>query len=670
MDRKIGVVIPIGALRGEKSLGVGEFPDLNEFASMAKDMGIGLIQLLPVNDTGFESSPYSALSAFALHPLYIRIGDIADAAPYSKKIKEVLGEFEKIPRFSHQKILRAKLGLLKEIYTANERNIIKNAESGELAKWIEKNPWVKPYAVFRRLKEVNNQKSWKEWAPEYQRVAEGQIEALWNNENLRSDHIFWVWVQEILDTQFSKAAKAVADAGIILEGDLPILINDDSCDVWAYPEYFHMNLSAGAPPDMYSPNGQNWGFPLYNWRNLEKNDYEWWKNRLKAAEKYYKAYRIDHVLGFFRIWASSQLDLSSSSLMGRFVPYKPILRRDLESLEFDARQIHWLSYPHIPTSEVWHSIESLKDAEGNSDYQTIHRAGEKAFTSCLQRINNEELWWFNDSIRGEKDIVNKDLHPFVRDYLIWAWRNRTLQEYEKNRYSPTWFYRDTRAYNSLSDEQKRNLDALIERQNTASEKAWAIQGRKLLSMLKESTSMLPCAEDLGEVPDCVPKTLDRLKILGLRVVRWAREWDEEGSPFIPLEDYPELSVCTIAVHDSSTAREWWDHEVEQDVFSAFLGQPALPPVYNPGSAKIILKKAASATSVFRVFQIQDILHLSQRYYAPDPKSERINVPGSVTEFNWTYRLPVSITEIAKDRELIHAVRELAEVKQGKKERNI
>ncbi|MDR0785463.1 MAG: 4-alpha-glucanotransferase [Treponema sp.] len=666
MDRRIGVVVPIGALRGKESLGVGEFPDLNEFASMAKDMGVGLIQLLPVNDTGFESSPYSALSAFALHPLYVRIGDITGAASFSQKIKDALEGFEKEPRFPHQRILRAKLGLLKEIYIANEKDIIKSAEFGELAKWTEENPWVKPYAVFRRLKEVNDQKSWKEWAPEYRKVTKKQIEAFWDDENLRSEHVFWVWVQEALDAQFAQAAKAVADAGIILEGDLPILINDDSCDVWAYPEYFHMNLSAGAPPDMYSPNGQNWGFPVYNWRNLAKNGYEWWKNRLKAAEKYYKAYRIDHVLGFFRIWASSQKDLSSTSLMGRFIPYKPILRKDLESLGFDGGQIRWLSYPHIPTSEVWRSLEGIKDANGGNDYEAVRQAAEKAFITCLERINNEELWWFNDDVKGEKDIVDKDLHPFVRDYLIWAWRNRTLQEYEKGKYSPIWFYRDTRAYNSLSDEQKGKLEALIKRQNTASEKMWETHGKKLLIMLKESASMLPCAEDLGEVPDCVPKTLDKLKILGLRVVRWARDWDEKDSPFIPLEDYPELSVCTIAVHDSSTAREWWDHEVEQDVFSAFLGQPALPPVYNPGNAKIILKKTASAASMFRVFQIQDLLHLSQRYYAPDPKSERVNVPGSVSEFNWTYRLPASIAEIAEDKELLRAVKELSEVKQSEK----
>ncbi|MDR0644396.1 MAG: 4-alpha-glucanotransferase [Treponema sp.] len=666
MDRRIGVVVPVGALRGEKSLGVGEFPDIAEFASAVKNMGMGLIQLLPVNDTGFESSPYSALSAFALHPLYIRIGDIEEAASFSQKIKDALEGFEQELRFPHQRILRVKLDLLMKIYSANKEAIIKSAVFGKLAKWIEENPWVKPYAVFKRLKEANEQKSWKEWPPQYRNITYERIEAFWKDESLRGEHVFWVWVQSALDEQFAKAAKAVADAGLILEGDLPILINDDSCDVWAYPEYFYMNLSAGAPPDMYSPNGQNWGFPVYNWHNLAKNNYEWWKNRLKAAEKYYKAYRIDHVLGFFRIWASSRKDLSSSSLMGRFIPYKPILRKDMELLGFDTPKIHWLSYPHIPTSEVWRSLDGLKDANGNNDYETIRQSAEKAFMSCLQRINNEELWWFNDSIKGEKDIIDKDLHPFVQDYLIWAWRNRTLQEYEKGKYSPTWFYRDTRAYNSLSDEQKGKLEALIERQSIASEKAWENQGRKLLAMLKESASMLPCAEDLGEVPDCVPKTLNKLKILGLRVVRWAREWDEEGSPFIPLEDYPELSVCTLAVHDSSTMREWWDHEAEQEVFSAFLGQPALPPVYNPGTAKIILKKAASAASLFRVFQIQDILHLSQRYYAPDSKFERVNVPGSVSEFNWTYRLPVTIAEIAKDEELIYAVRELSKVKQGEK----
>ncbi|MDR2792315.1 MAG: 4-alpha-glucanotransferase [Treponema sp.] len=657
-QRKIGVVVPVGALRGEKSLGVGEFPDLAEFAKLAAAMGIGLIQILPVNDTGYESSPYSALSAFALHPLYLRIADLPEAAEFASEIDALTEQFDKNERFSHYGILKAKLELLREIYAAHEKDIVRRTS---LLKWIEENTWVISYAVFRRLKEANQERSWKEWS-DHRNITKEQIEALWNDPALKKEHLFWVWLQEALDNQFGKAAAAVAKEGILLEGDLPILINDDSCDVWAYPEFFRLDLSAGAPPDMYSPNGQNWGFPVYNWNALAKDAYTWWKRRLAVAEKYYKAYRIDHVLGFFRIWAASKQDLASSSLLGRFIPCVPITVKNLEEAGFDKGRIRWSSYPHIPTHEVWDSLSGIQDADGNQDYAAIQREAEKVFMQALERINNEELWLFRDTVKGEKDIEALDLHPFAKEFLICAWRNRTFLEYEKGKFAPVWFYKKTRAYMNFSHEEKEKIDALIEARKLESEKKWEAHGKKLLTMLIESSSMLPCAEDLGDIPDCVPRTLAKLKILGLRVVRWARKWDRDGAPYIPLEDYPELSVCTLGVHDSSTVREWWEKEAEQAVFAGFIGEPSLASVYNPGVAKKILQKTASAASRFRVFQIQDLLHLSLKYYADDPSSERINVPGSVTGFNWTYRIPVPIAELEKDEALIHAVKELSMIK--------
>jgi 4-alpha-glucanotransferase len=229
-----------------------------------------------------------------------------------------------------------------------------------------------------------------------------------------------------------------------------------------------------------------------------------------------------------------------------------------------------------------------------------------------------------------------------------------------------WYHADSRAYHSLSGEEKKSLEELQQKHLAKSEKTWGAQGKKLLSVLVESSPMLPCAEDLGAVPACVPKVLSGLKILGLRVIRWHRRWDLDKQPYIPFEDYPELSVCTAGVHDSTTVREWWEHEADQDQFAGFMGFPSLPKIYTPGTAKAVLTKAASARSRFRVFQIQDLLHLSPKWYAQDPSSERINVPGSCNEFNWTYRLPASISEIGKDKDLIKAVAELSKIKAAKK----
>jgi len=658
--RLLGAVVPVGALRTKAGIGVGEFSDLADFALLCKRMRLRLIQILPVNDTGFESSPYSSLTAFGLHPLYLRIEELegfktADSS-IKKRIKAAKEKFDKNKRFSHYEVLKEKLEICRAIYEADKAEIVKSAGSGSLSSWIKQNSWVKAYAVYRRLKEANGQKSWKDWQ-EYKTVTADDIENLWSDKKLREDHIFWVWLQEALDVQFSKAAKVIADAGIVLEGDLPILMNEDSCDVWAHPEIFIQELSAGAPPDMYSPDGQNWGFPIYNWEAQEKDDYAWWRRRLAVAAKYYKAYRIDHVLGFFRIWAGSHKDYSSA--LGRFVPYMPVTSGDLKKLGLDKSRIRWVSQPHIPTGELW---DALRNSGGFSNDAEIKAAADKIFSKALDRVNTEELWIFKKKIKGEKDIDSFGFPPAVRNYLMGKWKDRAFLEYARGKFFPVWYYRNSKAYQSLNADEKNAFEALLEKRRIRSEKAWSRQGMKLLSVLVESTDMLPCAEDLGAVPACVPRVLSRLKILGLRVIRWHRDWGREGQPYIPFEDYPQLSVCTAAVHDSSTVREWWEREADQRQFSSFLGVPSLPKIYNPGTAKIILSRAATARSRFRVFQIQDLLHLSSKWYSEDPAQERVNVPGTANEFNWTYRLPAPISEIAKDKELIHAVAELSRIK--------
>ena len=656
-NRLIGTVIPISALRTEKSLGVGEFPDLAEFGALCAKMGIGLIQLLPVNDTGYQSSPYSALTAFGLNPLYLSIGALPESTAYKAGIEAIEKKYSSAVRFPYEALLRDKMDLLKKIFRDNAKEL---TVSPALKAWIGVNPWVKPYAVFRHLKEVNAEKSWREWGAK-EADASG-IDARWNDPSLRGEHLFWAWLQQALDTQFSAAAASLAGMGIRLLGDLPILMNEDSCDVWSQPENFNLDLSAGAPPDMYSPEGQNWGFPTYNWEAQSKDGFAWWKSRLKAAEKYYQAYRIDHVLGFFRIWASRSRD--NSALLGRYIPFIPVNQTDLEDLNFDRGRIRWICEPHIPTGEIWDALkagwgETFNEAE-------LSEAANRVFQLALNRIGQEELWLFKKNIQGEKDITALDIHPAARAFLLKAWGNRIFFEHKSGEYYPVWYYTQSRAYVSLSEDERESLETLLEKHNEDSEKIWEAEGKKLLSVLTSSSVMLPCAEDLGAVPACVPKVLSQLNILGLRVVRWHREWEKQGEPYIPFEEYPELSVCTPAVHDSSCLREWWDREADQQQFTDFLGVPSLPKVYNPGTARIMLSKIASSTSMYRVFQIQDLLHLSNLWYAADPASERINVPGTTNDFNWTYRLPALISQLAKDEDLIRFVSELARTKPAAK----
>jgi 4-alpha-glucanotransferase len=178
--------------------------------------------------------------------------------------------------------------------------------------------------------------------------------------------------------------------------------------------------------------------------------------------------------------------------------------------------------------------------------------------------------------------------------------------------------------------------------------------------------MAACAEDLGVQIECVPRVLNKLKIFSLKVIRWERNWDTEGQPYIPYGEYPEFSVCTTSVHDSTTLREWWNSEAEQDLFAAFNGSPALPKSYNPGIARIFLRQAAGAASNWRIFPFIDLLHLTPRWYADDPASERINIPGTYNDFNWTWRLPATIAEIGADTELVNAVKDLSAVESAGK----
>lgn len=646
-NRLSGVAVPLGALRTAKSIGVGEFPDLVDFANLCKLTGIDLIQLLPVNDSGFQSSPYSALTAFALHPLYLRIGVMEEALGFEQKLKELKNKFDPMPRFAYGSLRDAKLALLREVYQKNKKNIIEKAQPGkELHTWIQHNPWIKEYAVYCRLKDVHQGAHWKEWN-QFRDVDTKTVTDLWDNPQFMEDHIFWVWVQQALDHQFSSAAKAIMQMGIHLKGDIPILMNEDSADVWAHKEFFNHHLSAGAPPEPLNALGQNWQFPTYNWEALEESGYSWWIERLRLADRYYSAYRIDHVLGFFRIWATSRKD--NSAALGHFVPSVPITTEELKNLGFDDSRIRWLSQPHIPTQELYGAMQGDPTAEA---------AVRRVCTKALDRIGTEELWLFRKEISGEIDIQNLEIHQLLKDYLQKAWRNRVLIPLEDGNYSPAWTYWDTRAFPTLSESERRNLEALIQQKRTESEQLWEDQGRRILSALTSATGMIPCAEDLGTIPPCVPKVLQELGILGLKIVRWTRRWDQWGEPFIPFEEYPELSVCTPAVHDTSTVRQWWETEADREQFKQFIQEPGLPDKYSPEAAKKVLAHIIKAQSRFCIFQIQDLLHLSSRWYAENLENERINIPGSVTDFNWTYRLPGTIDEIQGDQEFVEACRAL------------
>ena len=672
IEKSMGTSIPLGAIYTTKKDGtvIGEYTDLPEFAKFCKKAGFTLLQLLPVNDTGTQSSPYSGLSAFALHPIYIDLSAIPEFAAayknadfkkaYDKMIKDF--PYSAQGRYNYMGILNAKTDLLNRLYETTE--IAKSGKADEaLEKWIKKNPWIVNYAVYKNLKVKYNQATWKDWAKEDRTPSEKEIKARWNDEKLKKNHLFFAWVQMRANEQFKSATDAVKKAGITLKGDMPILMNEDSCDAWALPNIFNHNLRAGSPVDGENPTGQNWGFPTYNWEYLREHKFSWWVDRLKNAEQYYGAYRLDHILGFFRIWAIPVRD--TTAVLGHTVPYVPMSRDDLHSIGFDDGRIRWLSQPHVHTGLI-------------EDITWNHQSATDILSKFMDRIGNEELWLFKSSIAGDKDIYEADLSAFCqgdnqqrcKDALSRAWQNRCLIEVTPDNFVPVWTYYTSNAWNSLNDGEKNALKGLMDRKGWEQNKLWETQSDEILSTLTKSVKMIPCGEDLGAELPCLPYVMEKNGILGLRVNRWTRRWSEGGQPYVPLNEVTYLSVTTTSVHDSTTVRQWWQEDrggsslfvrtnpwafgidgFDQNRINEVANSPFTPEI-----AESYQKGVATANSVWIINPLQDFMAMEQKYWTQDSNAERVNVPGSVNDFNWTYRMPVTVEELAGDASLIGKIK--------------
>lgn len=673
LEKSTGVSIPLGAIYTTKKDGtvIGEFTDLPEFAKLCKKSDMTLLQLLPVNDTGTGSSPYSGLSAFALHPIYIDIQALpeyeavyASDKTFTKEYDQMIKNFgyAKDKRYDYTGILNTKTSLLSHIYNSTE--IAKNAAPDEeLTKWIKKNPWIVNYAVYKNLKFKYMQASWKEWPKEDTNLSEKEIKARWEDSSLKKEHLFYAWTQMRAAEQFKKATAAVKKAGITLKGDMPILMNEDSCDAWALPGIFNHNLRAGSPVDGENPTGQNWGFPTYNWDYLKKHKYNWWVDRLKSAEQYYGAYRLDHILGFFRIWAIPSRD--TTAVLGHTVPYVPMTREQLNNIGMDDGRIRWLSQPHVPTGAI-------------EDITWNHQTATSILEMFMDRIGNEELWLFKKSVNGDKDFYEADISKYCegdaaqrsKDVLSRYWRDRCLIEIEENKFVPVWTYYESTAWKSLNDDEKNRLKGLIENTERDQDRLWETQSDEILSTLTNSVDMVPCGEDLGAELPCLPGVMDKNEILGLRVMRWTRRWSLPGSPYIPLNEVTYLSVATSSVHDSTTVRQWWGED--RDGASLFVRtnswafgiegwdnqkiEATANSEFTPEIAEGYLKGIAKSNSVWCIHPLQDYLSMDKKYWLEDSNCERVNVPGSVNNFNWTYRMPCTVEELEKNKSLIEKIK--------------
>jgi 4-alpha-glucanotransferase len=661
VSRASGIAVPLGALKTKECPAVGEYMALVPLARFCKKAGLSVIQLLPVNDTGTQSSPYSALSAFALHPVYLTISAIAGFktlydtdGSFRERYNNLQKQHIHDIRWNYPVICAEKDALLHSLYQralSEAGGPDKLAAGQEFSAWMAENSWIPAYAVYKNLKHTYMQASWKFW-PEHDRlVTRAEITERWdspgNTPSLRENQLFYAWEQFTAYTQFIAAAQAVRAMGIILKGDIPILINEDSCDAWAEPALFNHDMRAGSPPDGDNPAGQNWGFPTYNWTEHEAHGFAWWKQRLTGAAQFYDAYRLDHILGFFRIWGIPEGE--HTAILGHSIPYASLSRQTLEQAGFSKDRIHWLSEPHIPTAAVSVCTGSVEAAH------TI-------LSHVCDQIGTEELWNFKEHIKTESDIDDADTGtPEIRAVLASWWTNRTLIRQSDDTFIPAWRYTNAVSWQTVSEEEKKALTALFTEAAQKQELIWEQQARKILSAITGTTNMIPCGEDLGVHLACLPDVLADLGVLRLAVVRWMRNWGVPGQPFIPLTEYLPESVTTTSVHDSPTLRQWWNHEKEavQAFETCFPPENEIPAAFSDAVATYVLTKGAETAGVWYINPLQDWLYLGPGYQYGNEEDERINIPGTVLPENWTYRIPVPLETITGDSALLDKIQKIA-----------
>ncbi|MEO8822072.1 MAG: 4-alpha-glucanotransferase [Ginsengibacter sp.] len=640
--RGAGVLIPVFSLRSKKSFGVGEFSDIKLLIDWANQTGIKLIQLLPVNDTTSkytwrESYPYSAISAFALHPIYINLEKVAgkDFASIIKPLKRKQKQLNDLKQFDYEQVMKFKITALKELFEAGKKDFKNNIDYFEF--FDLNRHWLVPYAAFSFLRDKYKTPDSSKWKShkKYNELAIQKLVA--PSQKHYNDILFFYFVQYHLHCQLKEVADYAHTQKIVLKGDIPIGVSRYGCDSWVDPSLYNMEEQAGAPPDDFAVKGQNWSFPTYNWEKMSEDKYNWWRRRFDQMSNYFGAFRIDHILGFFRIWS---IPLHSvEGVMGRFVPAIPVYIS-----EFNYRNIAFdydrYCKPFITTAILENIFKGRTEEvkEKYLDYISEDRYALKELVNTQSKVV-EVLPKNTDS------DLKQGLFDLISNVILFDAGDAGEQKFHF-RISID----KTSSFHLLDDYTKGALwdfyiDYFYHRQNDF----WKKEGMKKLPSLKRNTNMLVCGEDLGMVPPSVPDVMNQLGILGLEIERMPKS---PGKEFFHPDDAPYLSVVMPSTHDMSTIREWWQENRDQTqrFYNYMLGQYGEAPQTCEDwiSKKIILQHLYSP-AMWSIFQLADLLGMNEKLRVEDPHEERINIPSDPDHY-WHYRMNLNLEELIKEKE--------------------
>jgi len=652
--RVAGTAIPLSALRSEKSCGIGDFSDLKEMIDYIHITGQNVLQILPVNDTTVthtwkDSYPYASLSVFALHPLYInleRAGLIADKA-FMKDFHSKAKRINKLKYIDYEETEKLKWSYLEKLFEQDGHTTLNSAGFKEF--FHENEEWLRPYALFCSLRDKYKTSNFKEW-PKHSHYDRRDTEKLTDIKlSLDRSVLIHFYVQYHLNLQLKEVHLYANSKKVILKGDLPIGVSNNSAEVWVNRDMFNCSQQAGAPPDSFSARGQNWGFPTYNWRKMEEDNFSWWKRRLQTMSAYFDSYRIDHILGFFRIW---EIPVSSSEgVMGHFSP----------ALPFTADEIRANDYPFdyqrdcMPYIKEWVLQEYFGDKKEKIKSIFLSPGGSESYEFKEEFDTQRKVEKYLGSCSDQELIQAKNGLLALGSEILF------LQDEEDNsKYHPRIAAQYTKSYQALEECEKEKFNRLYdyffyERNNHL----WYENAMKKLPALISSNCMMVCGEDLGMVPACLPAVMKELSILSLEIQRMPKGQKEKfGNPAW----YPYLSVCTTGTHDTSTLREWWEEnrEITKEYFHRYFpGSDEVPATCEPWICKGILEIHLKSPSMFAVFPLQDWLAAFENVRGENPHDERINIP-SEPEHYWRYRMHLNIAELIKNKELTAEIKKMIE----------
>ena len=599
--RLAGVSIPVFALRSEHSYGVGDFGDLRRMVDWIKSTGMGIIQLLPVNDTSLshqwgDSCPYNIISFFALHPHYVDL-EAAGTLRSKQKMTQFLRRRQELnaqPYSDYEAVDRVKSEYLHELFAEQGKKVL---DTKEFKTFVDDNEdWLAPYADYRQ-------------------------------ESL--DYI--CYEQYLLHQQLKAAADYAREKGVVLKGDLPIGVHPDGMETRQHPELFHAHTQAGAIPDDRWRQGANWGFPTYCW---DEPLYQMLQLRLHRLSQYFDALRIDHVLGYFRIWEIPAEAIDG--VLGHFSPSLPLTVDEIE-------------YFGLPFRKELYTRPFINDKIVDRLFG-IHAAYVRDNFLVRKAYNLYDLKETNDTQHKVAELFNgrRDENSlWIRDGLMRLITNVLFVEdpRQAEMYHPRVGATSEPVFEALTNEEK---DAYLRLYNNYYYQRhsfyWGQQALKRLPAMMGDSRMLFCAEDLGMLPDCVEPVLDQLRILTLEIQQMPKQ---QGFEYSHLEANPIRSVCTISTHDMAPLRCWWQEQPErrQRYYVTMLQKEGRAPEQLPAHlAEEIIARHLYCPSMLCILQLSDWLAMDSELRCKNPQQERINTPSDPYN-RWQYRMHLTIEQL-------------------------